>query len=638
MCGICGVIGYKEEVSRKEETLTRMMEAIRHRGPDGRDRYIAQDVMLGFQRLSIIDEKTGMQPMWNEDKSIVLVFNGEIYNFKALRRELEKRGHIFSSKSDSEVLIHGYEEYHEGLLEKLRGMFSFAIWDVKRKVLFAARDDFGIKPFYYTQVGDTFVFASEIKSILKFPGVQKIMNEAALEQYLSFQYSVLPETFFKGIYQLKPGHYLEYKNHELKLHRYYEAVLKPREQGSWMDMYVDIRESIVTSVKKHLVSDVEVGCFLSGGVDSSLIAAMAGCQKTFTVGFADEGKRYDETMYARELAEHMGVENHCRYIKRDEFLKELPKVMYYLDEPLGDASAIAFYFLTREAAGKVKVVLSGEGADEVFGGYNIYLEPKALRYMYWIPKKVRRILAQIAKRLPKHMKGRNYVIRAAQDLRERYIGNAYIFHEEEKEKLLLRKSSVMGTQKLLWEEYSGLGHLKDLEQMQAIDLKYWLPGDILQKADKMSMAHSLELRVPFLDREVFRVASRIPHKIKTKNYTTKYALRRVASLYLPKEVAGRKKLGFPVPIRKWLREEEWYQRVKKEFTGEIAAYYFERDYLMELLDEHKAGACDNSRKIWTVYVFLVWYHVFFGEDEKNSGGRKFGDEYNGRTPVTCNRR
>lgn len=612
MCGICGAVGYVEDARKKEQTLAGMMKAIRHRGPDGEKHYITENVMLGFQRLSIIDHDTGMQPMFNEDRSVVLVFNGEIYNYDSLREILIKKGHDFQSVSDSEVLVHGYEEYQSAMIEKLRGMFSFAIWDEKEKTFFAARDYFGIKPFYYALIGRTLVFASEIKSILEFPGYCRRLNEEALEQYLSFQYSALPETFFRGIYQLLPGHYLVYKNQKLSVVRYFKPHLKPVLCKNWSNIFGDVQDVVYHSVQRHLVSDVEVGSFLSGGVDSSLVTAMSGCNKTFTVGFADEGELYNETSSAKELAKYFGIENNCRFISKEEFQSAIPEVMYHLDEPSGDASAVALYFLAKEASKKVKVVLSGEGADEIFGGYNIYLEPKALRWMNWLPAKIRKGLAKAASvMLPVHMKGRNYLIRAAHTLDERYIGNAYVFHEDEKEKLLLRSGTTEGPREFLMEDYAGLKHLKDSDQMQSIDLNHWLPGDILQKADKMSMAHSLELRVPYLDRDVFRIARRIPYRIKTKHYTTKYVLRKVAGDYLPKEICHRKKLGFPIPIRNWMKEEDWYKQIKSLFTNDIAAAYFHTEYLLELLNEHKDGKEDNSRKIWTVFAFLVWHQVFF---------------------------
>lgn len=612
MCGICGIIG---RTDGREQVLAGMMKAIEHRGPDGRESYIAKEAALGFQRLSIIDLDTGMQPMFNEDGSKVLVFNGEIYNYWVLKDQLVQKGHTFRTASDSEILLHGYEEFGKELLNRLRGMFSFAIWDEEKGELFAARDFFGIKPFYYAVIGGTLVFASEIKSILTYPGYKRRMNEEALEQYLSFQYSALPETFFKGIYQLLPGHYLTFKDHMLQIVRYFKPSLKPDRHGCFKKMAQDVQEMMKMSVRRHLISDVEVGSFLSGGVDSGLIAAIAGCVKTFTVGFADEGELYDETGDAKELAESLHLENNCKFIGKEEFARAVPEVLYYLDEPLGDASAVALYFLAGRAAEEVKVVLSGEGSDELFGGYNIYREPGMLRFVDWLPEGLRKWAARQAKRLPKQMKGRGYLMRAALPVNERYIGNAYIFREEEKARLLKRKV-VKETRALLSDTYEEAGHLSAPEQMQTVDLKYWLPGDILQKADRMSMAHSLELRVPFLDRDVFEMAKKLPCRMKLCGHTTKYILRKAASDYLPGAASAKKKLGFPVPIRNWLKEDAWYRKVKEIFTGEAAHTYFCTDYLLKLLEEHREGAADNSRKIWTVYVFLLWHQIFF-ETEGN---------------------
>lgn len=616
MCGICGIIG---DAEKKEEVLERMMQAIRHRGPDGGDAYLSRNAALGFRRLSIIDLEQGMQPMYNETGSKVLLFNGEIYNYRELREELLEKGHIFRSETDSEVLLHGYEEYGIGLLHRLRGMFSFAVWDEEREELFAARDFFGIKPFYYTEAGQVLVFASEIKSILEYPGYERRVNEAALEQYLSFQYSVLPETFFKGIYQLPPGHFLHYKNGRLQVTQYFKPELLPGRKKNRRESICRVRQVMERSVDRHLVSDVKVGCFLSGGVDSGFLTAVSGCDETFTVGFRNEGSHYDETGHVKELAEKLQIENHRRYITKEEFKEALPKAVYYLDEPLGDPSAIALWFLAQEASQSVKVVLSGEGSDELFGGYNIYLEPDMLRYIQWLPKGIRERAAAFVRRLPGHFKGKGYLIRGAQALRQRYIGNAYIFHPEEKQRLLKHRETGE-PEELLAPLYDSIRHLQDSDQMQCVDINCWLPGDILKKADRMGMAHSLEVRVPFLDMDVFEVARRLPHRMKFCHGNTKYALRKAAGSVLPKEVSKRRKLGFPIPIRCWLREEEWYQQVRKAFAGETAERYFHREYLLALLEEHKTGKEDHSRKIWTVYSFLLWHQIYFeGEDREWSG-------------------
>lgn len=607
MCGICGIIG---NLPDKEDVLKKMMKAIEHRGPDGGESYAAEEAALGFRRLSIIDLDTGMQPMFNEDGSKVLIFNGEIYNYWVLKEMLRQKGHVFKSTSDSEVLLHGYEEFGTDILSKLRGMFSFAIWDEDKKELFAARDFFGIKPFYYMIAGKNLVFASEIKSILEYPDYTREVNEEALEQYVSFQYSVLTETFFKGIFKLMPGHYLTYKDRELKITKYFAPSLKPGRCAGGRKELKEVQEILKQSVTRHLVSDVDVGSFLSGGVDSGLIASLSRCEQTFTVGFEGEGELYDETEDAKKLAEMLHIKNHCRIIEKEEFADAVPEVIYYLDEPSGDASAVALYFLAGEASKKVKVVLSGEGADEVFGGYNIYLEPKRLRYISWLPLGVRKKLSSFAEKLPKHMKGRGYLMRAACPVNERYIGNAYIFRAKERDRLLKRRTEEEPG-KVLRETYREVDRLGESEQMQSIDLKYWLPGDILQKADKMSMAHSLELRVPFLDRDVFEVARHLPGRMKFRSYTTKYILRKAASFCLPRSVSAKKKLGFPIPIRNWIREEDWYDEIRKAFTSEASGKYFHTDYLTELLEEHRNGLEDNSRKIWTVYTFLMWYKIFF---------------------------
>lgn len=614
MCGICGFIG---DTVEREQVLEGMMRAIRHRGPDGSDAYFSRKAALGFQRLSIIDLEQGMQPMYNETGSRVLVFNGEIYNYQTLRKELIQKKHVFRSLSDSEVLLHGYEEYGAGLLEKLRGMFSFAVWDEEREELFAARDFFGIKPFYYATVENALVFASEIKSILEYPGYRRKVNEEALEQYLSFQYSVLPETFFKGIYQLPPGHYLtyKYKERELRVVQYFIPEILPARRGKRREQIRKVLQIMQQSVSRHLVSDVKVGSFLSGGVDSGLLASVSGCDETFTVGFENEGSMYDETAYAGKLAENLQVKNHCKYITKEEFREALPKVVYHLDEPLGDASAVALYFLSEAASGKVKTVLSGEGADELFGGYNIYLEPEMLRYIQWLPQGIRKKAAAFARKLPGHLKGRGYLIRGALSLQQRYIGNAYVFHRKEKKRLMRRRLQTE-PEKLLRRTYDSIGHLKDSDQMQSIDLLYWLPGDILKKTDRMSMAHSLEVRVPFLDLDVYETARRLPHRMKFRHGITKYALREAAGSVLPRQTSARRKLGFPVPIRNWLREEDWYRQVREAFTGETASAWFHTEYLLKLLEEHRTGKEDHSRKIWTVYIFLLWHQIYFEEGEK----------------------
>lgn len=617
MCGICGFVGNKYSKEEKEVILKKMMDAMRHRGPDSDGVYATDDAGLGFVRLSIIDLADGAQPMYNEDKNLALVFNGEIYNYRSLKNDLLDKGHQFSNKSDSETLLHGYESYGTDLVNKLRGMFGFAIWNQAEKKLFAARDFFGIKPFYYTIVDGNFVFASEIKCLLEFPGFKREVNQAALEEYLSFQYSALEETLFKGVYRLLPGHFLTYEDGNLKIEKYFDSMLTPKNMGDDEQIVDRIEKVMKDSVDHHMIADVEVGAFLSGGVDSSYIAAEFSGDKAFTVGFLDEKNHYSEISYAKDLAKELGLEHHTKIISKEEYWDAIPKIMWHLDEPSGDAAAIALYFVAQEAAKYVKVVTSGEGSDELFGGYTIYHEPMSLKYYTWLPKGFRKAVGKLARKLP-DVKGKSFLIRGSKDVQERFIGNANIFTNKERRKLLKNRTGAPTTEKLLQPIYDRASKLDDMNKMQYVDLNCWLPGDILQKADRMSMAHSLELRVPFLDKEVFKIARCLPTKAKIRGNQTKYLFRKASEHVLPEVTAERKKLGFPVPIRVWIKEEPWYSEIKELFTSEAAEEFFNTDILVGLLEEHKAGHKDNSRKIWTVFSFLTWHKVFFEDGLKES--------------------
>ena len=606
MCGICGFTGNLVE---KEDVLTRMMNRIIHRGPDSAGQHISDGVALGFRRLSIRDLSHGDQPMYNEDRSLVVTFNGEIYNYKELREDLEAKGHIFSNNADTEVLLHGYEEYGTEMVKMLRGMFAFVIWDLKDKSMFGARDYFGIKPFYYTLLNGNIVYGSEIKSILEHPEYQKEVNPEALENYLTFQYSVLPETFFKGIYKLMPSHCFTFKDGKMEISRYYDPEFIPDETLEQEDLVNRIDEVMQDSVKAHMIADVEVGSFLSSGVDSSYVAASFHGDKTFTVGFDYE--KYNEIDYAKALSKKIEIDNYSKLITTDEYWDILPKIQYHMDEPLADPSAIALYFVSNTAAQHVKVALSGEGADEFFGGYNIYHEPFSLAGYQKLPKGLRKGLAACVKAVPFRFKGKNFIIRGSKDVEERFVGNAFMFNEAEREKILKAPTGHYDHKELTKPYYEKVKHLDDVTKMQYIDVNFWLIGDILLKADKMSMANSLEVRVPFLDRKVFELARTIPTKYKVTDSNTKVAMREAAHRYLPDMVAEKKKLGFPVPIRIWLKEEKYYNIVKEAFTSEAAAKFFKVDEIVKFLDDHRDGKVDNSRKIWTIYMFLIWYRDFF---------------------------
>ncbi|MBQ1193322.1 MAG: asparagine synthase (glutamine-hydrolyzing) [Lachnospiraceae bacterium] len=612
MCGIAGFAGKVD--GDKKQILKKMTDKIAHRGPDQEGMFIEDDVALGFRRLSIIDLNNGSQPMFNENKDIAIVFNGEIYNHLSIREELIKKGHIFANNSDTEVLVHGYEEYGVDLLNHLRGMFAFMIYDSKKKLMFGARDFFGIKPFYYAKTKENLVFCSEIKSILEFPGIEKKVNEEALEQYMSFQYSVLPETFFKGIYKLPAGHYMIYKDGQLDIHRYFDPLMKPKKESQIQlsDTIKDIEELVHETVNTHMISDVEVGSLLSSGVDSSYVVSEFPGKKTFTVGFLDKNSKYNEIGYAEGLTEELNKENYSKNIDSDEYFDVIPKVMYYMDEPLADPSCIALYFVDKLAAEQLKVVLSGEGADEFFGGYNIYHEPISLRGYQVIPKFIRRMMAAVVRKLP-NFKGKNFIIRGSKSVEERFIGNANLFSVEEREKILNSKLTHKTPQDIVKNCYDKCKGLNDIAKMQYIDINFWLQGDILLKADKMSMAHSLESRVPFLDINVFNYTRNMPIGYRCNKKATKYAFRVAAKRHLPDATANKKKLGFPVPIRVWLKEDKYYNKVKEMFERSFVDDFFDTVQILKLLDDHRAGKADNSRKIWSIYVFLVWYDVYFND-------------------------
>ena len=612
MCGFCGFTG---DIADRENVIIGMMNKIIHRGPDSAGTHSDEDVTMGFRRLSIIGLEDGSQPMYNEDGSIVICFNGEIYNYQPIKEMLIEKGHVFKSHADTEVLIHLYEEKGEEMLNDLRGMFAFAIYDMKNKKLFAARDFFGIKPFYYGVFNNHLLFGSEIKSFLAFPDFKKEVNTVALENYLTFQYSVLDETFFKGVYKLKPGHYLVYKDGKIDVKRYFQPKFEPEKAGL-QDTIKKIEDVMLDSVKTHKISDVEVGSFLSSGVDSSFVAATFKGDKTFTVGFDYE--KYNEIGYAEKLSEKVDIDNYSKIISTDEYWDSLGKIQYHMDEPLADPSAVALYFVSKLASKHVKVALSGEGADEFFGGYNIYREPMDLQITKLIPKPLRKGIAAIMKALPFRFKGKNYLIRASMDLEDRFIGNAKMFSEKERERILKNPTGKYNHKEITKPYYDFTKGQDDVTRMQFIDLNLWMVGDILLKADKMSMANSLEVRVPFLDKEVFEVARHVQPDYRVNREATKYAFRMAAKDYLPEVVASKKKLGFPVPTRVWLKDEKYYNIVKTAFQSEAAQKYFNTDKIVMYLDDHKNGKADNSRKVWTIYMFLVWYNQFFGNEEKEA--------------------
>ena len=602
---MCGFVGFVDRSKNKKKIVKDMADKIIHRGPDSDGYYVDEDVALGFRRLSIIDLEGGTQPIYNEDNSRVIVFNGEIYNYKEIKEELLKKGHKFKTESDTEVILHGYEEYKEKILDMLRGMFAFVIYDKEKKTLFGARDFYGIKPLYYYKNGKEFMFGSEIKAFLGHPNFKKELNRDMLKQYLTFQYSVSEDTFFKNVYKLRPGHYFKYHDGELEIVKYYEIKIESDDSKSldeWKDI---IRNNLNESIKYHKVSDVEVGSFLSSGVDSSIVATLSDVDKTFTVGY--DNKKYSEIDYAKELSEKIGVKNISKKISKEEYFDKFPMIQYYMDEPLADPSAVALYFVANTASKHVKVALSGEGADEIFGGYNIYHEPYSVSWYNKIPYPIRRFIGILAYPFRNHT-GFNFLVRRSKKLEDRYVGNAFIFDPREADKIISYEDKRT-FKELTKPYYDKAKSYDDVAKMQYIDFNFWLIGDILLKADKMSMANSLEVRVPFLDKNLISSVIGIPSKYKIVGNETKYAFREVCKESLDDKWASKKKLGFPVPIREWIKDEDVYKKIYDMFSN--SSEFFKTDKIIKLLDEHKNGKRDNSRKIWTIYSFLVWYQEYF---------------------------
>ncbi len=522
---MCGFIGFTDERTAKEKQIIakKMADRIIHRGPDSEGYFTDSKVALGFRRLSIVDLAGGDQPIFNEDESKVIVFNGEIYNHKELRADLETKGHIFKTNADTEAILHGFEEYGKDLFPKLRGMFAFVIYDKVTGELTGARDPFGIKPFYYYKKDDKFMFGSEIKGFLDHPDFIKQVNKNALKMYLVFQYSVFKETFFKNVYKLTPGHYFTYKDGQFNTAPYFEIKYE-KEEKSYAEYKALIKDALENSVKYHqITADVEVGSYLSGGVDSSYVVSVAKPDKTFTVGFDVKG--FDETKMAHDFSNLMGIKNFGKYISKEEFFAALPRVQYHTDEPEANLSAVPLLFLSKLARERVKVVLSGEGSDEMFGGYNEYPETLGVKIYLLLPEFLRKAMARIAKKLP-HFPGKNTIIKYSKPFCERYLGHAQIMDEDEANQILCDElKDNMTTTEVLAPYYEKVKDKDDVLKKMYIDMHFWLPQDILLKADKMTMANSIELRVPFLDKEVWNVARKVPTKYLVKGMKTKAIFR-----------------------------------------------------------------------------------------------------------------
>ncbi|MFB5267412.1 asparagine synthase (glutamine-hydrolyzing) [Paenibacillus enshidis] len=620
MCGFVSLFN-KYQVPVNRNMLQKMTDIIAHRGPDDEDLYIHDHIGLGFRRLSILDIEHGAQPMTNHNQDIWLVFNGEIYNYKELKDWLVQKGHIFHTHSDTEVLLRLYEEVGFECVNYLRGMFGFSIWDRKKELLFVARDQFGIKPVYYSENVFGYMVGSEIKSLLASGRMDREVDENALYHYLTFQYVPEPATMFKGIYKLKAGHYMIIQEKGVTIKPYYEVKFAPNENRSFSDLAEETRSILSESVRIHKNSDVRRGAFLSGGIDSaSLVGLLHRLEptQTFSVGFDMPG--YSELEEARKTAAYLGTEHHEICINAQEYMDILPSLIWHMDEPLADPSAVGLYFVSRLASQHVKMAFSGEGADEFFGGYHIYKEPYALRIFQDLPVGMRKAVGHLAKLMPAGMKGKSFLERGSLLLEERFFGNAKIFMDHEKDQVLSPWLSEAGachsTLQVTKPLYEQAKQYDQVTQMQYVDIHTWLRGNILMKADKMSMANSLELRVPFVDTKVFEWAATIPTKYKVTPAATKILLREAMKDVVPPDVQQRKKLGFPVPTRVWLKKE-WYEWAKNLIMTADVDRWINKSYVLQLLEIHKEGKLDMSRKLWTVLVFMMWHQLYM-EDQTQS--------------------
>ena len=624
MCGIVAFVD-NEKPQLKDTLIKKMKDRIIHRGPDDEGQYVDDNVALGFRRLSFVDVKSGNQPIFNEDQSKLIEFNGEIYNFEELRGELIEKGHTFTTHADTEVILHGYEEWGKDVLQKLRGMFAFIIWDTKTKEMFGARDHFGIKPLYYAQMNGTFFVGSEIKAFLDHPNFEMELNKRALKSYMTFQYNVTQETFFKGVYRLPEAHYFTYKDGKFAMEQYWDEDFDPTDES--FDQAVDNIDNVVkNSVKAHTFADkgIKVGSFLSAGVDSSLVTALMRPNNTFSIGF-DSG--YDETKQARELAAKLDLKNTDKLLTDEEAFKTFPLIQYYLDEPDSNPSVVPLYFLNKLAKDNgYKALLSGEGADELFAGYTAYGFNTKVKFIRWVTEQLKKLPKDQRYKLGKwlegkHFHGSEHLYRNLAPARDTFIGQAYIFSPAEANEYLKPEyqdgPSITDLLKPLYDKCDEKKpEMNEVAKKQYVDLHRFMPGDICLKADKMSMANSVEIRVPLLDKEVMKVAETTPTKYLFNDKGTKWAFRMAANRHLPEEWATRPKLGFPTPVREWLREEKYYKEVRNLFAQDFVKEFFDQDKLLQLADDNFAGKVDGRRKIWTVYTFLVWYKLYFIDNFK----------------------
>lgn len=607
MCGIAGFVG---KMDNPKKVLKQMTDIIAYRGPDAEGSYFDKDVALGHRRLAIIDIKSGKQPMISNSKKNIIVFNGEIYNFKELKKELPN--YDFKTNSDTEVLLAAYEKWGHDMVNHLRGMFAFAIWDSKREELFMARDKWGIKPLYYTYMNNVFMFSSEIKAFLGNPAFKKELNTDILASYLCYNSTPTRETFFKNVYRLDPGTILIYKSGKIEKKEYFHLDFEPKEE-TLEDAKEEIAKAMKDSVEHHQIADVEVGSFLSSGIDSSYLVSIAKPDKTYTVGY--DNPKYDEISYAKDLSKKLHINNTSKKITKKEYINNFEKIMYYMDEPLADPSAIALYFVAEIASKDVKVVMSGEGADELFAGYLTYLEDYSQEWYMKIPYSLRHIASNIAGLFP-DVRGFNFIYRRGQKLEDYNIGLGRVFRTKEAMKIVKCPNQIK-PESLTQEIYKENKGKSNTIKRQAIDFYLWLVHDFLHAVDRNTMMFGLEARTPFLDDKVYEVARHLPDNLKLDNEGhTKIALRAAAKETIPNDAYKKKKLGFPVPLREWIKDDDLHNNIKEKFSSSDAEKFFNQKEILKLLDETINGRKDTYKKVWVIYTFLVWYDIYFNDKYK----------------------
>lgn len=607
MCGFLQL--FKKGIGEHDICACRKgAKEIVHRGPNDTKEVIHENALFIFNRLSIIDIENGAQPFNYKDK-YTIVFNGEIYNYKELREELIKYGYKFKTNSEIEVIASLYDKMGIKLVNKLRGMFAIVIYDKEKEKITAFRDYFGIKPLYYMNVDGGLYFSSELKGLKEVYSNVTYKNNL-LGEYATFQYIPSNDSVFEEIKMLEPGHAIEKDiNGEIKKSKYFNITFNEKEHNK-EGLKKDIKKVIKDSVKMHLESDVPVATFLSSGIDSSIITKIASDINpnivSYTIGFDIDG--YDETELAKKFAKDIGIKNVSIKLNHKDYIRELPKIVYHMDSPIGDPSIIPLYHICKEVSSKHKVILSGEGSDEFFGGYNIYTEDESLKMFNYMPKFIKGALRGVASTIPDTVKGKSFIIRGTTPLEKRYSGNANIFNQDEKAKVFYGYDKSRNDLKITEELFKHVNEYDNVIKRQYIDINTWLVGDILTKADRMSMAHSLEVRVPFVDKEVFKLASTLRKEDKIKGFTTKYMLREAFKDELPEYLYDKKKLGYPVPIRVWLKKElyNWaYNIIDNNPVKEI-----NKDEILSMLKKHKDGVYDYSRKIWSMIIYILWYRLY----------------------------